>query len=184
MAPQIIVLNGGSSSGKSEIARCLQTLLPEPWLTLGVDTFIDVLPASLRNSAAGIEFGSDGQVTTGAEFRQLDVAWSHGIGAMARAGARVIVDEVFLGGATSQGRWRSALQGLEVLWVGVHCEPEVAQGREAARGDRVPGMAQLQAKIVHQGVIYDLEVNTTHAGALECARTIAAHLVWGRGSLV
>ena len=91
--------------------------------------------------------------------------------------ARVIIDEVFLGGATSQDRWRSALQGLEVLWVGVHCEPEVAQRREAARGDRVTGMAQLQAKIVHQGVTYDLEVNTTHTGALECARTIAAHFV-------
>lgn len=176
MIPQVIVLNGGSSSGKSGIARCLQAILPQPWLTLGVDTLIDTLPASLRASDAGIEFGADGQVTTGSVFQQLDAAWRTGVAAMARAGARIVVDEVFLGGAASQDRWRAALAGVEVLWVGVRCAPEVAQGREIARGDRVPGMAKLQAELVHQGVAYDMEVDTTHTEALGCARTIAAHL--------
>src|SRR4029079_8988236 len=32
---QVIVLNGGSSSGKSGIARCLQAILPDPWLAFG-----------------------------------------------------------------------------------------------------------------------------------------------------
>ena len=31
---QVIALNGGSSAGKSGIARCLQSLLPDPWLSL------------------------------------------------------------------------------------------------------------------------------------------------------
>ena len=88
---------------------------------------------------------------------------------------RVIVDEVFLGGAVSQQRWQKALSGLQVLWVGVRCESSVAAGRELARGDRVVGMAELQADVVHQGVFYDLEVDTTHIEALECARIIAAH---------
>ncbi len=35
MTTQLIVLNGGPSSGKSGIARCLQAILPDPWLTLG-----------------------------------------------------------------------------------------------------------------------------------------------------
>ncbi|MGW4984022.1 phosphotransferase-like protein, partial [Streptomyces mirabilis] len=35
--------------------------------------------------------------------------------------------------------------------------------------------AASQAEVVHQGVVYDLEVDTTHAEAMECARTIAAH---------
>jgi chloramphenicol 3-O phosphotransferase len=30
-ATQLIVLNGGSSSGKSGIVRCLQAMLPDPW---------------------------------------------------------------------------------------------------------------------------------------------------------
>ncbi|MGH3155015.1 MAG: phosphotransferase-like protein, partial [Streptosporangiaceae bacterium] len=109
-----------------------------------------------------------------AEFRRLEAAWLDGIAAMARAGARVIVDEVFLGGAASQQRWQKALDSLQVLWVGVRCDAEVAAGREIARGDRVPGMAASQADLVHQGVMYDLRVDTTHTEAMECARSIAA----------
>ena len=52
----------------------------------------------------------------------------------------------------------------------------VAAGREVARGDRVTGMAASQAELVHRGMVYDLEVDTTHAEAMECARTIAARL--------
>ena len=46
-----------------------------------------------------------------------------------------------------------------------------------ARGDRVTGMAAAQAELVHQGVFYDLQVDTTHTEALECARTIAARVL-------
>jgi chloramphenicol 3-O phosphotransferase len=172
----VIVLNGGSSSGKSGIARCLQAVLPDPWLAFGTDTFVDALPAAMRASDAGIEFAPDGTVVVGAEFRSLEAAWIEGITAMARAGAGVIVDEVFLGGADSQRRWREALGGLDVLWVGVRCDGDVAADRELARGDRIAGMALSQAEVVHQGVTYDLEVDTTHAESMACARTIAAQL--------
>ena len=40
----VIVLNGGSSSGKTSIARCLQRLLGPTWLTLGVDDLVRALP--------------------------------------------------------------------------------------------------------------------------------------------
>jgi chloramphenicol 3-O phosphotransferase len=95
---------------------------------------------------------------------------------MARAGARVIVDDVFLGAAASQKRWQAVLGDLSVLWVGVRCDGAVAAGREIARGDRNPGMAVSQADAVHEGVSYDLEVDTTHTEAIECARTIAEHV--------
>jgi hypothetical protein len=82
---------------------------------------------------------------------------------------RVIIDDVFLGGAASQQRWQRALSGLAVLWVGVRCESAVAAGREVARGDRIQGMAASQANVVHEGVSYDLEVDTTHTESLVCA---------------
>ncbi|MFI6036538.1 chloramphenicol phosphotransferase CPT [Streptomyces sp. NPDC051315] len=172
----MIILNGGSSSGKSGIVRCLQAVLPDPWLAFGVDSFVDALPARMRGADGGITFAADGGVSVGAEFRALDAAWAEGVVAMARAGARVVVDDVFLGGAASQQRWRKALGGMDALWVGVRCERAVAAGRETARGDRVPGMAAAQADAVHEGVDYDLEVDTTHTESLECARAIAAHL--------
>jgi chloramphenicol 3-O phosphotransferase len=38
------------------------------------------------------------------------------------------------------------------------------------------GMAASQADVVHRGVVYDLDVDTTHAESMECARAIAAHV--------
>lgn len=176
MATQVIVLNGGSSSGKSGIVRCLQAVLRDPWLAAAVDSLIEAMPASMQTSDAGIEFAADGGVNVGSQFRELEAAWMEGVAAMARAGARVVVDDVFLGGAASQERWRKALGGLDVLWVGVRCEGEVAAAREVARGDRAQGMAALQAETVHRGVVYDLEVDTTHTESLDCARVVAAQV--------
>jgi chloramphenicol 3-O phosphotransferase len=63
-----------------------------------------------------------------------------------------------------------------VVWVGVRCDPEVAVAREHGRQDRIGGMARLQATRVHEGVVYDLVVDTTAASAADCARTIASQL--------
>jgi chloramphenicol 3-O phosphotransferase len=173
---QIIVLNGGSSSGKSGIARCLQAILPQPWITLSVDDMIDALPPSLMESDAGVAFGQQGEVAIGEGFREIEAAWLTGIAAMARAGAQVIIDDVFLSGAASQERVRTHLEGLAVLWVGVRCDPDIAAGREIARGDRVTGMAASQAEMVHAGVTYDIEVDTSQTESLTCAHAIAARV--------
>jgi chloramphenicol 3-O phosphotransferase len=177
MAAQIIVLNGGSSSGKTEIARCLQAILPQPWLSLSIDDLVDALPPSLTDSGPGIAFGEQGEVVVGGGFREIEAAWMAGVAAMARAGARIIFDDVFLGGAASQERVRAGLKGLAVLWVGVRCAPEIAARRELGRGDRIAGMAASQAETVHQGVVYDIEIDTSHTESLDCARVIAARVI-------
>ena len=48
-APTIICLNGTSSSGKSTIARALQAHLEATFLHVELDTFIDMLPDSMRD---------------------------------------------------------------------------------------------------------------------------------------
>lgn len=177
MHPTVIILNGGSSSGKSSLARCLQSLLlPDAWLTLGVDTLIEAAPAEFWGSSAGITVSADGQIEVGASFRRLEAAWSRGVAAMAHAGASLILDQVFLEGAIAQERWRGLLQGLAIAWVGVRCDASVAAAREAARGDRVRGMAAMQAELVHRGVVYDAEVDTASTSAVECARRLLSHI--------
>ena len=57
MPVEVIVLNGGSSSGKTGIARCLQAILPQPWISLSVDNLVEALPPSLTDSGSGIAFG-------------------------------------------------------------------------------------------------------------------------------
>ncbi|HEY9293423.1 MAG TPA: chloramphenicol phosphotransferase CPT [Microlunatus sp.] len=176
MSTQVIVVNGGSSSGKSGIVDCLQAVLSDPWLAVGIDRFVEMLPAALKASDAGLEIAPDGGVSVGPEFEALASAWQQGVAATVRAGARVIIDDVFLGGARSQQQWQNVLTGLDVLWVGVRCDASVAAGRELARGDRVRGMAAAQAGLVHRGVRYDLEVDTTRDESLDCARAIMARL--------
>src|SRR5262249_58592131 len=107
------------------------------------------------------------------EFRRLEAAWMQGVAAMAHAGARIIIDEVFLSGVDAYNRWHAALADRSVLWVGVRCDPAVATERERGRPDRVTGMAKAQAHIVHAGIEYDIEVDTTEASAMECAQRIA-----------
>jgi chloramphenicol 3-O phosphotransferase len=173
---QVIVLNGGSSSGKSSIARALQELLAMPWLTFGVDSLIEALPGRGEDPRSGLVYEPDGTITVEPRYRALEDAWYAGLACMALRGAPLILDEVFLAGAAGQQRLRRALQGLDVLWVGVRCEPAVASAREAGRPDRIRGMAAEQAAAAHVGVVYDLEVDTTHRSAAACARAIAARV--------
>jgi len=170
---QVIVLNGGSSSGKSSIARALQDVMPGLWLTFGTDVLAEALPGRGDDPRSGLVLELDGTVTVKPEFRALEEIWYQGLAVMAGRGAFLILDEVLLAGGAGQERLRTLLGDLDVLWAGVHCDPLVAASREAARPDRVRGMAMSQAIAVHAGVAYDVEVDTTNCSANACARRIA-----------
>jgi chloramphenicol 3-O phosphotransferase len=169
---QVVVINGGSSSGKSTIARALQDALAEPWLTFSIDDFVDALPRRLTEGGDGIDIQADGTVDVGAAFTEQERYWRQGVAAMVRAGAKIIIDDVFLGGPHSQGRWRQVLTDLPVHWVGVRCDPDVAEARERARGDRPVGMARQQALLVHRGVDYDVELDSSTISAVAAAEII------------
>lgn len=70
----------------------------------------------------------------GPAFVEALTAWRMGLAAMVRAGTDIMLDDVFLGGGDSQHRLRTDLGGLDVLWVGVQCDAQTAEAREAARG--------------------------------------------------
>lgn len=169
----MLVLNGGSSSGKSSIARALQEILPATWLTFGADVMIEALPGRGEDPRSGIVFEPDGGITLTPEYTAVEDAWYAGLATMARNGARLILDEVLLSAAAGQQRIRAIFDGLDMLWVGVHCDPGVAADREARREDRVTGMASSQALVVHVGLDYDVEVDTTDRCAEACAVSIA-----------
>jgi chloramphenicol 3-O phosphotransferase len=94
---QVVLLNGGSSAGKSTIARCLQSLLAKSWLTFGIDDLMDAMPPGLLGSSDGIQIAPDGQIAVGPAVRDLEQAWMRGLAAMARAGAGLILDLVLFG---------------------------------------------------------------------------------------
>ena len=78
---------------------------------------------------------------------------------------------IVLNGGSSSGKTSIARSLQRLLGA-----PQVAETRERSRPDRVRGMARLQAARVHEGIVYDLIVDTTATSAAGCARTVAAHL--------
>jgi chloramphenicol 3-O phosphotransferase len=170
----VIVLNGGSSSGKSTLAPYLQRGLPGIWLVVGVDDLIRALSYGPSDTSAGgsLSFSPDGSITVSDKFRRAESAWRVGMAAIANAGIGVILDDVFLDGGGSQSRLAQSMEHLTVVWVGVRCEPDVAEARELRRGDRVRGQARDQALRVHERVQYDFIVETTTRSPDECAADI------------
>jgi chloramphenicol 3-O phosphotransferase len=158
---RVIVLNGTSSSGKTSLGRAMQDHLPDTWLLVGIDTFITALPWRLYGTHEGHVINKDGSIDIGTEFRTQQVRWRTAIAALVQAGSNVILDEVLLRGGEEQAEWRTLLDGIDVTWIGVHCDLDVLDERERARGDRSIGMARVQAATVHVGVVYDIEVDTT-----------------------
>jgi chloramphenicol 3-O phosphotransferase len=175
-AGRVVILNGTSSSGKTSLARALQDRLGGWWLLFGIDTLILSMPWQRFGTADGHTIHRDGTIDIGPGWRRAHDRWRAAIGALVREGADVILDEVFLEAAEDQARWRQTFAGGSVLWVGVRCDVEVAAAREAARGDRRPNMARVQAGIVHEGVDYDLDVDTTHLSPEEAADEVVAAL--------
>ena len=176
---RVIVLNGSSSAGKTSLARALQDRLDGWWLLFGIDTLITAMPQRMFGTPDGHTIHGNGSIEIGPGFRLAHERWRSSVGALVRAGANVILDEVFLEGAQDQVRWRHTLEGLVVTWVGVECDVEVAAAREAARGDRVQHLARFQAALVHEDVDYDVVVDTTTLSPEESADVVFASVELG-----
>ena len=185
----VIILNGASSSGKSSIAKELQSILPRNYLHIGIDTFISMMPEK-SNSLDCSDEKSDGfyfqqevlernvvqRIQSGSYGRKVNQAYHSTVKHLADLGLGVIVDDV-MDGSSEQKLWNLALGSTSTLFVGVHCCLDVLVERERLRGDRVQGSAVEQALRVHQGVVYDLELSTSNDTVMECAQQIATHLV-------
>jgi len=173
---RIIILNGGSSAGKTTLARALQSSLSEPWLLLGIDLFIWTLPPDLINDPTGLSV-REGVIIRGDTFMSLYSGFQTAVAALARTGINVLLDDVALDAVADQRRWNDVLDGLEVFWIGVRCDPTIATEREALRLSRLPGVARHHAASVHSGVTYDVEVDSGHLDLAEEVNVIADALI-------
>ncbi|MFJ9037165.1 chloramphenicol phosphotransferase CPT family protein [Streptomyces sp. NPDC102406] len=158
---RIIFLNGTSSSGKSSIARELLDVLDDGvFFHLAVDAF-NAMRTKRELGPAELE----------SALRRTRTGFHRAIAAMAEAGNDVVVDHVL----SEPWRLRDCLAVLpaeNVLFVGVHCPLDELVRREAARGDRPPGLAALQYELVHRHGVYDLECDTSTASPRACAEQI------------
>lgn len=177
--PDLILLNGSSSSGKTSISRSLQELLPVGYLSFSVDDIFSWLPTRWHNSGAGFRFvpQANGElaIVSGPEGLRAMLAWRRMVRAALDSGARAIVDDVF----TDPGQrddWATVLHGRDVFVVGVRCDLTELQRRERDRGDRGVGQALWQHERVHAQGPYDLELDTTSTSSDHCAKVIVSAL--------
>jgi chloramphenicol 3-O phosphotransferase len=156
-----IVLNGTSSSGKSTIARVIQRQAGFPVVHVALDAFTDMF-----------DWTSIKDAEVGAECHRAGVANLHAfLGIAAADKYLIVVDHVF-----EQRAWyeasRHALKDRRIVLVGVRCPLAVAESREAVRGNRRIGLAKHQFERVHEGMSYDLEVDTSLQTPAQCAQSI------------
>ncbi|WP_373973898.1 AAA family ATPase [Chitinibacter sp. SCUT-21] len=169
--PQVIILNGCSSSGKTSIAKALQEILPQQYLNFSIDSVLYALPLS---DLAAMQRGEPIQ-RRGHDFGQLVRAYHYAIPGLLQAGCHLILDNAWC----ERGEKRellTELAGYRVLLVGVHCELDELAAREQARGDRAIGMAAWEFERVHQEISYDLQISTMGISPEENAQLIYKYI--------
>ena len=173
-----MILNGGSSAGKTTLGRSLQSALSDTWLLLGIDLLIWMLPPRMINDADGLSV-HEGVIVHGGLFMSLYAGFRTAVAALARSGVNVLLDDLTLDGTADQHRWSDALQGLEVLWVGVRCDPAIAAEREP--GDK----ADCRASRVIRQIPYTSVFITTWKSILVSSVCVSQCLEspnqWGSG---
>jgi chloramphenicol 3-O phosphotransferase len=93
------------------------------------------------------------------------------IATLANVALNVIVDDVVLHSSFRDDYLR-VLNGLNVLFVGVHCSLDEMNRRERMREGRFPGTAESTLAKVHQHMLYDVEVDATYKSPTELAHKV------------
>jgi len=176
----IILLNGIGSAGKSSIAKAIQEQARGTFLHVPMDAWLEMMPRRSLGTPDGLAFetvGRDGKpvvvVTSGPEQERALKGMRHAVAAMAALGCNMVVDEVIFD-AAAMAEYRALLKPYRLHVVGVHAPLEVLEARERARGNREIGLARGQFGVVHKGVTYDFEVDTSTATAEDCAAAVVA----------
>jgi chloramphenicol 3-O phosphotransferase len=174
MNPTIIFINGTSSSGKTTLVKALQKRLTEPFLDMGIDRFIWMLPSRYLDRPLWEDVL--GKAThSGPQGLILFSGMHHAIAAAAKRGNNIIADHVFVEKAWVD-ECASLFGDMDAYLIGLFCPLEILEQREKDRKDRTLGQAHEQFDVIHKYVIYDLELDTSVSTVDECAIKVIERL--------
>ncbi|HVW99926.1 MAG TPA: hypothetical protein VHA52_05780, partial [Candidatus Babeliaceae bacterium] len=189
----IILLNGPSAAGKSTTQKKLQDLLKEPYLKMGIDRFfvgviperyfkgpLSDMPIDNNTMMEGVS-AKDAQgnplfvLKIGDDGQRVISGMHHAFASYAKAGNNLIVDYILY-----YEEWIpelvNALKGLRVYMIGIKPSLAILEEREKLRGTSPIGHARSHYDTVHNGMIYDLELDTSSMTADEAALKIKEFL--------
>ncbi|MBK9726287.1 MAG: AAA family ATPase [Actinomycetales bacterium] len=163
---RVVLLNGPSSSGKTSIGEAMLPLLDDPWFLVPVDGISGMRSTVYRRSLSDHEIA--------AMMRRTRTGYHRAVAALVHAGNDVIMDYPL------SEPWRltdllNVLEGVDVTLVHVRADLHELERREDARGDRPAGLARNQQVFDHG--VCDIEVDTMHQSAEQCAAFIVEGLV-------
>ena len=198
--PDIILVNGSSSAGKSTICLAMQDVFEHPYIRFEFDTLAFLSPKRYWDKAdtpfqgleneytkQGVQMvqeqGPDEPTRTvivfGPVFRRVIDAIPAVVAAMVETGNSVILDYVY----QYQKMYDDCQQyfkNYDVLHVGVHCPLEILEQRERERGDRALGLARGLVDVVHSYGDYDVNVDTSQVSVDEAVNVIRAEIAKGQ----
>jgi chloramphenicol 3-O phosphotransferase len=140
--PQLILVNGPSSAGKTTLCRALQDAIPHPYLVTGFDDFVFMTPPRYyRGADTGRQDQRDGFTAQGVEmhstarpgeppcvvarfgpiFRRLVDSMAPAVRALVDAGNAVIFDHVLHDAAMFDSYRRATAQCVEAVLNALSC---------------------------------------------------------------
>lgn len=181
----VLVLDGPTMVGRSTTLHALQQAWPQvrpgPLLEAGLDAALVAFGpsagrwAELVLPSAPPPDAAQPRITWGPLGREL-VAGMHRVAATwAHAGMDVGMDHTLFNHATVADL-EVALEGLQVVHVGLVCDPDVLDDREREAGSRTRGLAVAQLHAQRAEVRPDLVLDTTEATTEELVEVILAEV--------
>ncbi|WP_231868563.1 chloramphenicol phosphotransferase CPT family protein [Gluconobacter japonicus] len=178
--PQVIILNGVGSVGKTSTAQALQEITDRNFLHVSMDMFLEMMPKRMFGHPDGLMFETvvdqnmpPVTIHSGVVMARVTQGMRHAVAAMASVGNSIILDDVMMSHAEAD-EYRTLLSHVDLHIVGLHAPLHVLEKRERMRPDRENGLARWQFDRVHQGQLYALEVDTTSFTPRQIAQQIAA----------
>lgn len=184
--PTVIIVNGGSSAGKTSMCQAFQDLSPEPFFLLGIDMFWFTMPPKEVNLQTCTNSfyqwveetehdKSYFRIIPGKLLNESMLARYKAMAAYLERGMNVIADEVFW-----TREWLleslSTFAPYRTFYVGVYCDDAEISRREVQRGDRYCGWARGSQIYSHKYTSYDLTIDSTARTPNECAQILLDYL--------
>jgi len=180
----VVVLDGPRCVGRTTTLVALQQAWPQvrsgPLLAAGLGAALTAFGPGARRwrelVLPSVSPGARGpHVGWGPLGRELMVGMHRAAAAWAHAGMDVAIDHVLLDQLTVRDL-QSALIGLDVLHIGLVCDPDVLEDREGEIHGRGPGSglgsATAQLEVTRDVAARDLVLDTTEATTAELVELI------------